>query len=283
MAASALLVIVLLGAADPCAAPAVLVAELERAAGESPERFGAAIARVESDLGVSLLRPADSANSGPEQAKLAGARLLAACALKARPVATTGAPDPARLQAILDRSEFNQARHRGGDAFKRWMRRLRQWFDDLFGTRQAESYSEVTRTVVLALALAGVVGAFLRVRLRRRLTRASGTNEPVSPTALKLDSPREHLTRGQVALAGDPREAIREGLLGLLSGLERRRWARPDRVKTNRELAEELPTRGAPAELTARVTELLRWYDRTFYSLEPVPPAEAVRTPNSCR
>ena len=92
---------------------------------------------------------------------------------------------------------------------------------------------------------------------------------------LELDAPREHLQRAREALASSPREAIRQGLLALLSTLEERQLARPDRVKTNRELAAELPGRGAPAPLVHEVERLVRWYDRTFYSLSPVPPDEA--------
>jgi hypothetical protein len=95
--------------------------------------------------------------------------------------------------------------------------------------------------------------------------------------ALRLDSPGEHLARARTALASQPREAIREGLLALLSSLEAKRLARPDRVKTNRELVGELPGRGASAHLTGEVERLVGWYDRAFYSLEPVPADDAAR------
>jgi hypothetical protein len=78
-------------------------------------------------------------------------------------------------------------------------------------------------------------------------------------------------------LGSAPREAIREALLCLLSSLERQRFARPDRVKTNRELAEELAGRGAPPALVSAVTSLFTWFDRAFYSLEAVPADEARR------
>jgi hypothetical protein len=48
-------------------------------------------------------------------------------------------------------------------------------------------------------------------------------------------------------------------------------------VKTNRELAAELPGRGAPEALVREVERLVRWYDGAFYSLAPVPSAEAAR------
>ncbi|MFP2933600.1 DUF4129 domain-containing protein, partial [Pyxidicoccus sp. 3LG] len=59
--------------------------------------------------------------------------------------------------------------------------------------------------------------------------------------------------------------------------LEQRRLARPDRVKTNRELAAELPARGSPAPVVSEVERLVGWYDRAFYSLAPVPEDEAAR------
>jgi hypothetical protein len=83
------------------------------------------------------------------------------------------------------------------------------------------------------------------------------------------------LQRARGALASNTREAIRQGLLALLSTLEERQLARPGRVKTNRELAAELPGRGAPPPLVQEVERLVRWYDRIFYSLSPVPPHEA--------
>ncbi|MFY0577661.1 DUF4129 domain-containing protein [Cystobacter fuscus] len=48
-------------------------------------------------------------------------------------------------------------------------------------------------------------------------------------------------------------------------------------MRTNRELVEELPERGAPAHVTGEVERLVRWYDRAFYSLEPVPTEDAAR------
>jgi Domain of unknown function (DUF4129) len=266
-----------LGAAAPCDQPAPRGEALIKAAGGSTERFTSELATAEAELGAPLLRPGEANLLIADQARTAASRLATICALKALPPPAGVAPDRAKLKAILDRPEFAQARGRGDDAMIRWIRRLKEWLDDLFQTRQAQSYSELTRTLVLGLALALVVAAALRLRQRRQQALHARTTLAPGPEALRLDSPAEHLARAKAALATDAREAIREGLLGLLSGLERRRLARPDRVKTNRELAAELPTRGASPELTGRVAELLRWYDRTFYSLEPVPAAEAAR------
>lgn len=94
---------------------------------------------------------------------------------------------------------------------------------------------------------------------------------------MPFEAPAAHLTRAKALLDSDPREAIRQGLYALLSLLEQQRWARPDRVKTNRELADALPARGAPFELAATVTRMLGWYDGAFYSRAPVTRPEAER------
>jgi hypothetical protein len=179
------------------------------------------------------------------------------------------APDRAALEAVFRRPGFERARDRSRGALGAFLSQLRAWLERLFETSGAEAYSNVTRVLVLfAGALVGLFAA-LRFAARRRAP-------PTKPHAaevgtLPLESPAAHLARARASLANAPRAAIREGLFALLSHLERERWARPDRVKTNRELARELPARGAPAELTAIVERLLEWYDRAFYSLEPVP------------
>ncbi|HZH18017.1 MAG TPA: DUF4129 domain-containing protein [Archangium sp.] len=185
--------------------------------------------------------------------------------------------DPALLQEILSRPEFAQARERQGDVLQRLMRELTALLERLLQTREAQSFAMGTRTLVLALGFAVVLFAVLRVRHWRRGPVRRGADAETSPVALELDSPGEHLARARAALGARPREAIREGLLALLSSLEEKRLARPDRVKTNRELVGELPGRGASAQLTGEVERLVRWYDRAFYSLEPVPPEDAAR------
>jgi hypothetical protein len=112
---------------------------------------------------------------------------------------------------------------------------------------------------------------------RRRRPAAEASRRPGQAGELVLDAPAVHLERARAAVASAPREALREGLLALLSSLEVRRLARPDRVKTNRELVDELPARGAPAALTAAVAQLVAAYDVGFYSLAPVSEQEARR------
>lgn len=210
----------------------------------------------------------------PALAMLPDERQEAACALLAKP-----APEKleiATLAPIFERPGFERARLRNTGALQALMAQLRNWFESLFESSGAEAYSNVTRVVVLALALAVGGGVTLRLINRRRAKVVKQERAKVAP-ALVLDDPATHLARAEAMLGTAPREAIREGLLSLLSSLERQRFARPDRVKTNRELSEELPTRGAPAELIGRVTPLFAWFDRAFYSLEAVPPSDARR------
>lgn len=185
--------------------------------------------------------------------------------------------DRALLEEIYQRPEFSRARVRNAGTLEQLLRKLKAWFDAFFESRGAEKYSSAMRFLVLlgAALLAG--WALIRLLSRRR-----GPAPPPRPAAdganaLPLDDPRAHLKRARDQLAADPRAALREGLLALLSTLERRRLARPDRVKTNRELARELPARGAAPELTQTVERLLGWYDRAFYSLAQVDAGEAGR------
>lgn len=210
----------------------------------------------------------------PSLGTLPPERQAAACQLLAQP---GGAPaDRAALEAVYQRDGFEHARERNGGALQAYLAQLRAWLERLFETSGAETYSNVTRVVVLFLA--ALVGLFAVVRFaaRRRKQRVAAA-ATAGPAPLVLDAPSAHLERAQAALAGDPRLAIREGLLALLSHLERERLARPDRVKTNRELAKELPARGASPALSETVARLLAWYDGAFYSLEPVAPDAARR------
>ncbi|MDP2272099.1 MAG: DUF4129 domain-containing protein [Archangium sp.] len=211
----------------------------------------------------------------PALAMLPEDRQEAACELLAQP-----APEKlehSTLAPIYERPGFERARLRNTGALQALMAQLRNWFESLFESSGAEAYSNVTRVVVLVLALVIGGGVTLRLLNRRRAKVLAPERAGTVAAALVLDDPATHLLRAEALLGSAPREAIREALLSLLSSLERKRFARPDRVKTNRELTEELPTRGAPPELIGRVTPLFAWFDRAFYSLEAVPPADARR------
>jgi hypothetical protein len=267
----------LLLASVPCADLEMDVQLIEETARSRPAELTVILEGIESRAGGIPLSPSGDVPK-EELARDVVARLREACALQeatalSQEPSSTSAPD--RLRAILDRPEFSQARHRNTDLLQRLMRQVDAWLSGLFQSRGAQSFAVATRALMLGLALAVALWTALRLRRWRRPSEAPGQATTGAEAALALDSPREHLQRAREALASDAREAIRQGLLALLSTLEERQLARPDRVKTNRELAAELPGRGAPGPLVQEVDRLVRWYDRTFYSLAAVPAAEA--------
>jgi hypothetical protein len=267
----------LLLAAVPCTDLEADVRLLEETAKSRPAELSSIVEGIESRAGGLPLRP--NGDVSPEQlAQDVAARLRELCAFQeasARAQESVPTSSPERLRAILDRPEFSQARKRNSDFLQRLLRQAGAWLDEFFQTKGAQSFSVVTRAIILGLGLAVVLWGLLRFQRWRRPVTPPVSASAEAAARLELDSPREHLQRAREALASSPREAIRQGLLALLSTLEERQLARPDRVKTNRELAAELPSRGAPAPLVQEVERLVHWYDRTFYSLSPVPPDEA--------
>ncbi len=269
----------LLLASVPCADLEADTRLIEETAKSRPAEVLTIVEGIESRAGAIPLHPRDHVST-KQLARETVVRLREACAFQeatASPQAPLPVSSPDRLRAILDRPEFSQARRRNTDLVQRLIRQVDAWLSGFFQSRGAQSFATVTRTVMLGLALAVVLWAVLRFRRWRRASAAQPLREEGAAAPLVLDSPGEHLRRARETLASDTREAIRQGLLALLSTLEERQLARPDRVKTNRELAAELPGRGAAPPLVAEVERLVRWYDRTFYSLSPVPPDEAAR------
>ncbi len=188
------------------------------------------------------------------------------CALEQQAEKTaSSAPSRDALRELYARPMFLKA-HSGQAADL--LKRLKAWLETVFETSEAETYSNLTRVFVLLLAAFVVVATVARLA-GRRLTKRT---KPVAAERreLALADPSEHLARARSLSVSDPRAAAREGLLAILAALERQRLARPDRVKTNRELARELPERGAPPELVAAVSTQLSWFDRAWYSLEPL-------------
>lgn len=271
--------LLVLSALSPCADREAVAHRLEDTARSRPQDLDAEVNRLLESLDGVPLPPGASGQAPPNRARQLAVYLDAVCRLDAEPPSVPGVTsDPERLLAILDRPEFARARQRNSDLLTRLMREVGTWLEGLFESKGAQGFAVATRAVMLGVALAVVLFGALRVRWRRvrKADTASGVDAEAAPLA--LDSPGEHLGRARTALESeDAREAIREGLLGLLSSLEQRELARPDRVKTNRELAAELPTRGAPARVTGEVERLVGWYDQAFYSLEPVSPDEAAR------
>ncbi|HEX8433473.1 DUF4129 domain-containing protein [Archangium sp.] len=267
-------------AALPCESQAQEAQQLAEVVQRQPAGLDTYLSALEQRWeGLPLRSPED--DTPEKRAETATRRLQAACARPEASPSTASPPprtDPARLQEILSRPEFAQARQRQGDLMQRLIRTLKDWLEELLQTREAQSFATSTRTAVLVLGFAVVLFAVLRLRHWRSGPARRGEQSGTGATAaLVLDSPGEHLSRARAALSGQPREAIREGLLALLSSLETKRLARPDRVKTNRELVGELPGRGASTQLTREVERLVHWYDRAFYSLEPVPSEDAAR------
>ncbi len=192
----------------------------------------------------------------------------AACAIDDR---FQAASEVDGLAAIYERPEFRNARaSQASDLLKR----LQRWLETVFETSEAETYSNLTRVLVLLLAAFVVIAVSVRFVGRRVRAKTMG-NVQASSTALELADPSVHLARAKALLGTDARAGAREGLLAMLAALERKRLARPDRVKTNRELTKELPQRGAPPELVEAVSAQLSWFDRAWYSLEPIDTSSA--------
>jgi hypothetical protein len=205
-------------------------------------------------------------------------RLTTLCDWEARPSKHTPT-DPELLNAILSQPEFAHARERPSQTWQRLWAWLVEQIDLFLQGRPMQSFASGTRTAVLVAAVAVVI--FALSRLWRRFFSRRSRRLVQSPTraseALVLQTPSIHLSLARELLDQSPRLSIREGLLALLSTLEQARWARPERVKTNREVARELADRGAPEPVSTEVHRLLGWYDDIFYSLTPVPGTEARR------
>jgi hypothetical protein len=197
-----------------------------------------------------------------------------ACSRLAR-TASAAVADRSALEAIYSRPGFERSRDRSGDALRVLLERLQVWLTGLLETSGAVAYARTSRVLVLALAALLALWAALRA-LRRR---EAGARSPAPPLerALAFERPAQHLERARLLLESDARAALREGFLSLLAQLEHSRLARPDRAKTNRELAQELTTRGAPPELARALRAALLAYDEAFYSLAPVTPDAAAQ------
>ena len=272
---SAVVALLFSSALNPCPLMQDRLDGIQKAATASPEQLEKLHAQLESDLGRPLLLQPEGSRDPVTRAGLIERRARAVCRLQSRfSGVSVEAANRDRLKQILDRPEFAGARKRNPDWLARWLRRLGEWLESLFEAQGAQSFAGFTRALVLGLAVAAGAAGLIRALRRVRVQRAA---EPQAAMAQRptLADPPVYLSLAQAALSSDAREAIRQGLLALLSWLEQRRLAQTNRAKTNRELVRDLPARGASAELSETVGALLNWYDRAFYSLSAVPPREA--------
>lgn len=268
-AAAMLAAVVAAGVPLPCDDVPGERAALEQAA-KGEVHFSYLASALEERCGAPLAAGLKLDGPPAEAAEALGKRLEAFCARsKAEGRAALRAGDREHLDEILSRPEFSQARGADLDGLQRLVAWLVAWVEALFETRGALGFVRWTRVLVLALAIAVALGVGLRLAgaLRRRGERKR-LGEVPREERLELEAPSVHLQRGGAMVEADPRGAIREGLFALLGVLERRSLARPGRVRTNREVAEEVAQRGAAPELSEQVRGLLGWYDRTYYSLE---------------
>ena len=183
-------------------------------------------------------------------------------------------PDRAALARLLDEPEFSRVRDRNANVLQVLWEQFAAWLKRFFQTDEAATFAKTVPFAVLFCAFGIALAALLRFA-RFRSFRDGAREQPASSAGLALKPAPEHLANARALLATSPREAVREALLALLSSLERKNLARPDRVKTNRELCAELPKRGADAALVREVSQRVDWYDRAFYSLQPIASEEA--------
>jgi hypothetical protein len=186
-------------------------------------------------------------------------------------------PDRVLLREILESPELGRAKAgRASGWWKELMGRVLEWLGISLTSTGAQSFAEWTRFAVLAAATAVLLGLGWRLRKARsgRAAKARLTS-PSSDAGFELAPPEDHLARARRLVDAQARSALRESLLALLSSLERANLSRPDRVRTNRELARELDATKAPEGVPAEVGRLLENFDRAFYSLEPVETPQA--------
>jgi len=251
----------------PCAEPALTAARL--AAAQSEADFARELTDVETGTGATLLQLDELARPLPERTALAAARSGTACAWRARD--PRAAPDrSAALRGVLDRPDFRGARDRAPHAAGQLWDRMKAWVMSLLEDRTTRSLASGVRWLVLALSatIAGV-GLWHSWR-RRRAQTVSGPGRPGAVLSRRVPAP-DHLRTAHSLLPAAPRASLREALLGLLAALEQAGWLASARALTNRELAGAVLPRTDGAE----VSELLRGFDRRYYSLEAVTPEDA--------
>ncbi len=191
---------------------------------------------------------------------------------------TMGAPiDRQLLNEIFARPEFAHASTAVAARTRSWPERIAAWFDALM--RSDAAFSAVTWTRAFVLSAAFLAAAWLVVRaLQRRARRVEQAEQaPQAPHPRFGTAPQRVLADARRSVSAAPREAVRVGSVAALLWLARHNLCRADKSHTNQETLAELTRRGAPADVTEAAAAIFGWYDRAFYSLKPISPAEAER------
>jgi hypothetical protein len=134
-----------------------------------------------------------------------------ACALLEQPPAPT--PSLAPLDEVYTRPGFERARDRDSGALRAWWAWLKAHVLALFESNAAAEYSNITRLVVLAIAMAVALGAALRLSRRRPPVTARTTADAQGTSRASRAEP--HLDRDgrRRAARGPSRSAVGAGHL----------------------------------------------------------------------
>jgi len=225
----------------------------------------------------------ETARDVAERLHFASERLTLSCDALAAPPASAAQVDRARLVAILSRPEYD-LHARDEQLLARLLARAWTWLRDVFVQSELVQQGAISLRAVFLIATA-LAAAWAALRLSRvRLTRRRRALPDDLGSIIVLDDPARYNAGARQALQkGEAREAIRLGMLALLSTLERMRLCTPGRAATNREIAEHVELRGAPQDLSLSLRDLFGWYDRAWYGLAAVEDAEARRFVQTAR
>jgi hypothetical protein len=176
--------------------------------------------------------------------------------------------DKTKLEEIYQRAEFSRAKQKPNTWAHDMFVRIDAWLSSIFETRGADVYAKFTRVFVLAFSM-GIALFFLLKFARFKMKRERNKSIPQIPKSTLLP-PQQHLKRAYALLETDARAALNQGLLALLSSLEQKGFAQLERTKTNVEISDELPQRGASTSVAVSTSEKLKWHDRVWYSQSKV-------------
>ena len=193
----------------------------------------------------------------------------------AAPLAAGAPIDRQLLNEIFARPEFAHASTAVAARTRSWPERVAAWFDALMRSDAAFSAVTWTRAFVLSAVFLAAVWLVVRALQRRARREPEPGEEPTASGPRLLGAPGRILEDARARVTGAPREAVRVGSVAALLWLARHNLCRADKSHTNQETLAELTRRGAPAEVINAAAAIFDWYDRAFYSLNPISQAEA--------